>query len=78
MRNEEVVTVVCIPNQSEDATNTSALPRGFIAFTNASLTGSHFHKDTKHLVKLVETAKSHWPTISLLDPKDILDPNKLR
>jgi len=78
VRNEEIGTVVCIPNQLEDATNTSALPRGFIAFTNTSLMGSRFHKDTKHLVKLVETGKSHWPTISLLDPKDILDLNKLR
>lgn len=56
----------------------SSLPANFLAFTNASLTGSHFHKDSKHLVKLVETGKSHWPAISLLDPKDILDPNKLR
>jgi hypothetical protein len=67
VRNNEIVAITALP-----------LSKGFIAFTNTSITGHHFHKDLRHQVKLVETAQSHWPVISMREPMAILDPENLR
>ena len=67
----EVVAVARV-GQSEEFLATS-----FVAFTNASKTGSYFPKGSKHVVRLVESGQPRWTAISQLQTPDILDPNKL-
>src|SRR6266545_1441505 len=52
-------------------------PGSFTTITNASQNGYHF-ENPDHLVMIVETSESRMPSISGLDPLDILNPDILK